>query len=349
MNNIKNKNGITLIALVITIIVMLILVAVTIRVAQDGNLFKHAANATSKTKIAAEGENELSSGNIGGKSIEQIVAEQTGETVAIDWEEVLANATKHPDQHNSEDIGIGTDGKPVNLDLWNYTDDEKGTNGWQLYDSDNRRTGYENANIVNGRIQGTVPQYIKTGTEEFLPVTRMNRTFEDCTSLIVAPSIPTTVYDMGYCFHGCTSLTTAPAIPDSVEFMDRTFWGCSSLLAISNIPRKVSNLGDTFRGCSSLTAISDIPSTVEGLTRTFMGCTGITTAPNIPTSVMYLTQAFSGCTGLTEVPRIWERVTSDTTTYQGQPYGEGCFEGCTNASNYADIPNYWKTYTDTGR
>ena len=41
-----NKNrGITLIALVITIIVMLILVTVTIRVATNGNLFTHAANA----------------------------------------------------------------------------------------------------------------------------------------------------------------------------------------------------------------------------------------------------------------------------------------------------------------
>ena len=77
----KNK-GITLIALVITIIVMLILVTVTIRVATDGNLFTHAANAASRTKIAAAEENELSSGNIGGKSIEEIVAEQTTETPA---------------------------------------------------------------------------------------------------------------------------------------------------------------------------------------------------------------------------------------------------------------------------
>jgi len=42
---IKEEKGITLIALVITIIVMLILVTVTIRVATDGNLFTHAANA----------------------------------------------------------------------------------------------------------------------------------------------------------------------------------------------------------------------------------------------------------------------------------------------------------------
>lgn len=74
----KNNKGITLIALVITIIVMLILLGVTIKVAQDGSLFKHAANATSKTKQAATEENAILDGNIRGKSIEDIVGEQTG-------------------------------------------------------------------------------------------------------------------------------------------------------------------------------------------------------------------------------------------------------------------------------
>ena len=48
----KNQNGITLIALIITIIVMLILVGVTINVALNGGLFNKAEEATTKTKIA---------------------------------------------------------------------------------------------------------------------------------------------------------------------------------------------------------------------------------------------------------------------------------------------------------
>ena len=75
--NIENHNGITLIALVITIIVMLILVMVTIRISQNGNLFKHAANAVKGTKRAATEENALSDGNVGDKSIAEIVTEQT--------------------------------------------------------------------------------------------------------------------------------------------------------------------------------------------------------------------------------------------------------------------------------
>ena len=52
----KNKKGITLIALIITIIVMLILVAVTISVALNGGLFNNARDASDKTKRAVREE-----------------------------------------------------------------------------------------------------------------------------------------------------------------------------------------------------------------------------------------------------------------------------------------------------
>ena len=46
----KKQNGITLIALIITIIVMMILVGVTVTVAMNGGLFNTADNATAKTE-----------------------------------------------------------------------------------------------------------------------------------------------------------------------------------------------------------------------------------------------------------------------------------------------------------
>ena len=78
-------NGITLIALVITIIVMLILVAVTIRVATEGNLFKHAGNAVKDTKNAVLQENYILEGQIkiGGiayNSIDEYIDVQVGES-----------------------------------------------------------------------------------------------------------------------------------------------------------------------------------------------------------------------------------------------------------------------------
>ena len=61
---IKTKKGITLIALVITIIVMLILVAVIIGLSVNGGLFGHAGNAVSDTEFAKQEELKLASGDI---------------------------------------------------------------------------------------------------------------------------------------------------------------------------------------------------------------------------------------------------------------------------------------------
>ena len=64
MKKLKTQNGITLIALIITIIVMLILVAVTINMAINGGLFEKAGKATGDTKNAMNAEQDLASGQI---------------------------------------------------------------------------------------------------------------------------------------------------------------------------------------------------------------------------------------------------------------------------------------------
>ncbi len=210
-------------------------------------------------------------------------------------------------------------------------------------DQDAGGSAYQNSNIVNGKIQGKMPQYIKRASGEFLPVTITALTFYGCTNLVEAPKIPSTVTSTDSMFEGCTSLSKAPMIPNGVENIRGMFKNCTNLASAPNIPDSVTYMQSTFSGCTNLTSAS-IGNGVENMDNTFSGCIRLTTVPNIPTTVTHLNQAFYGCTGLTEVPRIWERVTSDTTTYQGQPWGNGCFEGCTNASNYADIPNYWKTH-----
>lgn len=60
----KSQKGITLIALVITIIVMLILVSVSITMAINGGLFKNAGQAAKETNEAKEAEGNLSSGKV---------------------------------------------------------------------------------------------------------------------------------------------------------------------------------------------------------------------------------------------------------------------------------------------
>ena len=64
MKNIKTQKGITLIALVITIIVMLILVGVTISMAINGGLFGYAKKAAKDTETQKQAEQELASGAV---------------------------------------------------------------------------------------------------------------------------------------------------------------------------------------------------------------------------------------------------------------------------------------------
>src|SRR5699024_6629716 len=104
----KEKNGITLIALVITIIVLLILAGVSIAtLTGDNGILTRAQEAKNKTEEAQKDEENIVS------SYEDKINEYAG----IDWDTVLANAQKHPEQKASTAIGVGTDGRAVNMDL----------------------------------------------------------------------------------------------------------------------------------------------------------------------------------------------------------------------------------------
>ena len=60
----KGQKGITLVALIITIIVMLILVGVSITIAMNGGLFDTARSAATNTNTAAKAEQNLANGSI---------------------------------------------------------------------------------------------------------------------------------------------------------------------------------------------------------------------------------------------------------------------------------------------
>lgn len=60
----KEQKGITLVALIITIIVMLILVGVSVTVALQGGLFDNAKSARDETNNAIQEEKNLSNGQV---------------------------------------------------------------------------------------------------------------------------------------------------------------------------------------------------------------------------------------------------------------------------------------------
>ena len=97
MNKKQEKNtskGITLIALVITIIVMLILVAVTIQIAVNGGLFEYAGRATGDTKNAIDEENNLATGRVevDGKVYESIEDYIAGKEAVLDYDKTKTNS-----------------------------------------------------------------------------------------------------------------------------------------------------------------------------------------------------------------------------------------------------------------
>ena len=161
------------------------------------------------------------------------------------------------------------------------------------------------------------------------PVNTMSYTFNRCSFLTTAPTIPNSVTDMSYTFKNCTSLTTAPAIPNSVKNMLCTFRGCSKLTTVPTIPSSVTNMNGTFSGCTSITTAPAIPNSVINMQGTFRDCTSLTTATTIPNSVTSMDQTFYGCTSLTTAPTIPNGVTDMRCT----------FSDCTSLITAPAIPN----------
>ena len=212
----------------------MILAGVTLSLVLDNNgIIQRSKDAREQYGQARENEQ---------KELEN-VSDWIEDTVGVvNWDKILDDAEKnpnnykHPDQSDENgDIGIGTDGKPVNLDLWLYEVINTNEIRLGIYNGSSGQAGYNNNNIINGKIQGKVPQYIKIdGKDEFYPVTDMGVTFMRCDKLVTAPEIPETVVTMwsGWLygtFYDCTNLRTAPMIPPKVTNMSYTFFGCTNL------------------------------------------------------------------------------------------------------------------------
>ncbi len=115
------EKGITLIALVVTIIILLILAGVTLNMALSGDgLFSRARNATEKYKKAQEDEAELIS-DIGKEMYSEYVGayvegyEPTGGTCTITKEQ---SGTEEDQEFSTEEEK--TDGKELKWRIWDY-------------------------------------------------------------------------------------------------------------------------------------------------------------------------------------------------------------------------------------
>ena len=316
------SKGITLIALVITIIVMLILAAVSITMAVNGGLFGYAQNASAETEDAKVQEQKLASGIVGGQRIEDLVTGGTsllpGEVIPTggvyfrtstgtvyysqitNTEKTIVNGVLNSNGYAGvtiDDLTYGGEISPSSIetmDTYLYGDYIYAYNypinssdilaGWtaDLWDPTRSQTSY-------GELLNSI-----NGEE----LTHLYATFHSCTSLITAPRIPDSVTDMTTAFYECTSLTTVSNLPNNLRNMDYAFVRCTSLLTVPKIPDNTLSMEYTFDGCISLTKAPSISNSVINMMGTFARCTGITTAQTIPSSVTNIDSTFYGCTSL---------------------------------------------------
>ena len=363
MKSLKSKKGITLIALVITIIVLLILAGVSINaVIGENGIASKAKLAKEETAIAEDKEKinlaiaeyEMESIEDDSKSLEEFLKSQdwcedavfdddskmvsvtmvNGSKYEIevsgnvngkdefDWDVILEKANANPDSYKHSDqlvstyIAIGTDGKPVNMDLWNPTllDDSTYSLGTIIHNEYSTTAVYL-GEYVDGKIQGKVPQYIyNEATLKFEPVTMMRGTFNLMSvtnDLIYPPELPTTVYDIQGVFARSANLITMPKIPDGVKNMSYAFYKCKGLKGNIVIPSSVNNLDNAFQECANVSSIEvdeanevyDSRDNCNAIIETssnalIVGCNN-SIIPNSVTTIGYM--AFVNCDALTNI------------------------------------------------
>ena len=173
---------------------------------------------------------------------------------------------------------------------------------------------------------------------------RFQYLFNNCASLITAPSLPaTTLADECYyrMFSGCTSLETAPSLPAKTladNCYSNMFSGCTSLTTAPSLPATTlagACYGGMFSGCTFLTTAPSLPATtLAGSCYAYMfeGCTSLETAPSLPATTLAdncYERMFSGCTSLTTAPSL------PATTLASLCYAY-MFSGCKNL-NYVKM------------
>ena len=170
--------------------------------------------------------------------------------------------------------------------------------------------------------------------------------FQDCSSLTVAPELPSlNLNERCYAnmFQGCTSLTHAPELPAtslSAYCYNEMFYDCSSLTEAPELP--ATNLNpycyySMFSSCTSLSTAPELPATTlqQGCyAMMFASCKGLTSPPVLPAENLAFecyTSMFYGCSSLTEAPELL------ATSIKGSCYS-GMFSGCTSLTSAPELP-----------
>ena len=334
MKKLKNKNGVTLIALAVTIIIMLILAGVTISMLTgNSGITTNASKARTKSYLAdikEEYELYLSEKRMEDEyDLDTLYAND--KTIRYEGNEVgsgiteICSSIKKGDEKKFEIIKgkiyyVSQDKKviPIAVELgfsinpYEITDDGVlRSSAMNLYLVDN------NGNLDLSEYEGKIKTieagaFSKVETESgitplssiVLPkgVTTIGDDAFSYNTSLTSIKIPNTVTTIGKrAFRGCTNLTSIE-IPDSVTYIgEKCFYNCNRLQKIK-LSKKIQTINQwLLQGCSSLTEI-EIPEGVKSIDYgAFLDCNKLTTI-TLPASLTSFGGAvFSGLSRLTEI------------------------------------------------
>ena len=206
-----NQKGITLIALVITIVVLLILAGVSINaIFSENGIINKAKDVQTKTDQATESDLDAING------LNEWINDKTGQTTPnepISRNGKIPNGATYTKSDGTVLEGNGTNefpDTPANEDIYEEGDYKYTCkiNGWSVIAKDKTKTTY-------GKILSKIAE---------MPIVDMRNTFDSC-----------------------DSLTTAPVIPSSVTSMDSTFLSCKRLTGTIEVNANPTSYTDCFK------------------------------------------------------------------------------------------------------
>lgn len=330
------QRGITLIALVITIIVLLILAGVTIAaLSGDNGILTKAQETTEKTESASLEEKikllsaESIMNEYTGKNEEktaqelQKVLEEQGENVlVVQWDKyIIFDLDENKEYRVMNDgsvkywgestmgitlknmtnidtllIGENSDGERV-IGV-DYNGMQVNMNFWESTILDNKTYALNDEDALTGNV--LTSGYI--ADED-------NDNNVDILDGEIKGTIPQyirtendenwiAVTDLTQLFRNLTSLTVAPKIPNTVLNLKGTFCD-TDVRNTPEIPYGVISMNGTFGRCYNLEVAPDIPDTVIDMTSTFYQCIRLNKIGTIPDSVKQMSTTFLECENLT--------------------------------------------------
>lgn len=379
-NKLKENKGITLVALIITVIILLILAGVTISlVIGDNGLIAKSKQSGVKTEIEDEKEIialsqmsvEMSRNDENSEQTEleaeinkqkKATVTKNGEKLIIKFEEsgnryevkdgIITEARRkneevlskyENEEYKEQEVGISATGNIVDMNLWDYTIEDE---------------SYKEKNIFIGQSAG--------GNRDFFDYDNLGNN-----TINLSKSELDDFYEISGGYKG--NIQNGKIIGEvpqyikptgSKEFIEvtkmvGTFLNNNNLEEAPEIPDSVTMLIGTFAGCTNLTKIEKLPQNATSLAYIFYDNQKLSVAPEIPQSAINIISSFCRCSSLKEAPKIPKDVKKISTLFslcssleaapeipEGIEDLQGVFYECKSLTKAPKIPS---TVTRMGR